>query len=179
MNNKLDLRIIKTDNAIYNALIDLLKEKTFEEIKVSDICSKALVNRSTFYSHFNDKYELFSSLIDNLRKSLENELKAIDEDNIKDYYLEMIKVVLDHIEGKQEIYKSILFNNRNSIILDIIYDTVRNEINKKIKNNDKNIPNDIFISFYLGGIINVGIEWIANKKYSKKQILEYLTKLVD
>ena len=49
MTNKTDLRIIKTNNTLYEALILLLKDKTFEEIKVSDICSKALVNRSTIY----------------------------------------------------------------------------------------------------------------------------------
>ena len=37
---KTDLRIIKTNNTLYDALINLLKEKTFEEIKVSDICQK-------------------------------------------------------------------------------------------------------------------------------------------
>ena len=55
MKNKTDLRIIKTNNALFNALLELMKEKTFEEIKVSDVCSKALVNRSTFYAHYSDK----------------------------------------------------------------------------------------------------------------------------
>ena len=58
MEKKTDLRIIKTKKVIYEALIDLMKEKTFEEIKVSDICNKALINRSTFYAHYEDKYEL-------------------------------------------------------------------------------------------------------------------------
>ncbi len=53
--NKKDLRVIKTENLLYATLIDLLKEKTFEEIKVSDICNKALVNRSTFCAHYQDK----------------------------------------------------------------------------------------------------------------------------
>ena len=105
---KTDLRIIKTNNTLYDALINLLKEKTFEEIKVSDICQKALVNRSTFYAHFNDKYELFMSLINSLKESLQKELKSIEETNLKDYYLKMIEVFLNHIEGKEQIYKSIL-----------------------------------------------------------------------
>ena len=42
--NKTDLRVIKTKKALFEALLDLMKDKTFEEIKVSDICSKALVN---------------------------------------------------------------------------------------------------------------------------------------
>ena len=46
-----------------------MKEKTFEEIKVSNICDEALVNRSTFYAHFEDKYSLLSSLLDNLKQA--------------------------------------------------------------------------------------------------------------
>lgn len=179
MTNKTDLRIIKTNNTLYEALILLLKDKTFEEIKVSDICSKALVNRSTFYSHFNDKYELFISLINNLKQELENDLKSIEEDNLKDYYLKMIRVFLTHIEGKEEIYKSILINNRSSIIMDMIYETITEDINKRIKNNSKDVPNDIFTAYYLGAIVNTGIEWFKNdKKYSKEQLLDYLDKLM-
>ena len=179
MTNKLDLRVIKTNNVLYEALVDLLKEKTFEEIKVSDICTKALVNRSTFYAHFNDKYELFISLLNNLKEELENNLKPIEEKNIKNYYLKMIEVFLNHIEGKENIYKSILINNRNSIIMDMIYDTITQDINLKINENEKRVPNDIFISYYLGATVNVGIEWLKNnKKYSKEEILEYLNKLM-
>ena len=55
MAKKIDLRIIKTKKNLYEGLLTLMKERTFEEIKVSDICSAALTNRSTFYDHFSDK----------------------------------------------------------------------------------------------------------------------------
>ena len=178
MKNKTDLRIIKTRNSLYDALIFLLKEKTFEEIKVSDICKKALINRSTFYSHFQDKYELFASLIDNLKRSLNFELKNINKDlTVKEYYIELIKVFLDHIEGKEEIYRSIMINNKNSIIMDMIYDTINEDINKKL--DDSNIPTDIASSYYLGGVVNVGMFWLRNgKKYTKKEMLDFLNKLI-
>ena len=51
MEKKKDLRVIKTKKMIYTALVELMKEKTFEEIKVSDICEIDLINRSTFYAH--------------------------------------------------------------------------------------------------------------------------------
>ena len=56
-NEKIDFRIVKTKKVLYTTLIELMKEMPFEEIKVSDICTRALVNRSTFYSHYSDKYE--------------------------------------------------------------------------------------------------------------------------
>jgi AcrR family transcriptional regulator len=49
----------KSESKYYNtavkmdlALISLLKEKPFDYITVSEICSKAGVNRSTFYLHY-------------------------------------------------------------------------------------------------------------------------------
>ena len=67
---KTDLRIIKTKKNLYESLLYLMKEKPFEELKVSEICENALVNRSTFYSHFDDKYDLLDSLICDLKDSL-------------------------------------------------------------------------------------------------------------
>ena len=70
MKKKKDLRVIKTQTILYNTLLELLKEQPFEKIKVSDICQRARINRSTFYSHYNDKYELMVDFMNNLKKDL-------------------------------------------------------------------------------------------------------------
>ena len=54
MKEKTDLRVIKTNKILFEALTTLMKEKTFEKIKISDICEVALINRSTFYAHYDD-----------------------------------------------------------------------------------------------------------------------------
>ena len=91
MEKKIDLRIIKTKKNIYDAFISLMSEKTFEEIKVSEICDRALINRSTFYSHFDDKYTLFDSLISDMKQSLLDELDKNNKiHNTKEYYMEVL-----------------------------------------------------------------------------------------
>ena len=117
---KNDLRVIKTKNILYSTLLELMKEKQFEEIKVSDICSHALINRSTFYSHYNDKYELLEEYINTLKDSLIEELsKNKNINNTKQYYIELIKLFFNHIDEKRNIYISAMINNRNSITMDI------------------------------------------------------------
>ena len=179
---KTDLRIIKTKNNLYNALIDLMKDKSFEEIKVSDICSKALINRSTFYAHYEDKYELLEDCIKDLKDSLSNELKKNQSiSSTKEYYIEMIKLFLNHIEEKRDSYLAIAINNRNSILTDILYDVIDKDIINHLENDDtfKDIPKRIVASFYLGAVVNVGINWIKNiNKYSKEEMLNYLTILI-
>lgn len=184
MENKIDLRVIKTRKTLYESLINLLKEKTFEEIKVSDICENALVNRSTFYSHYSDKYELFSSLINDLKLSLSKELnKNKNFSNTREYYLEMLKIFLDHVYEKKDIYSSIMINNRNSIIMDMIYDVINEDIENHIEedkgNLENSIPSDIVSSFYLGAVVNIAVEWLKNdKKYQKEEIINYLDILI-
>ncbi len=63
MENKQDLRVIKTKNNIKSSFIQLLREKDFNEITVQDILDKALINRKTFYNHYQDKYDLAEQLI--------------------------------------------------------------------------------------------------------------------
>lgn len=55
-----DLRIRRTHKLLIDALRSLLEEKDFEDIHVKDICELAMVHRTTFYKHFEDKYQLMS-----------------------------------------------------------------------------------------------------------------------
>ena len=181
MEKKTDLRVIKTKNLIYNTLIELMKDKTFEEIKVSDICNKALINRSTFYSHYEDKYDLLVDFINSLKNEFISELNKNNNNlNVKEYYIELIKIFLNHIEERKEMYTSIMINNRNSIMMDILLNVVNNDLlNKANGNNNSVIPSDIAAKFYLGGVINLGVEWLKdNTKYSKEEIINYLNLLI-
>lgn len=57
-------QFLRTDKAIKQALITLLKSKPFEKITVQDILDETPVTRSTFYKHFHDKYEIVERMQD-------------------------------------------------------------------------------------------------------------------
>lgn len=61
--NEKDPRVIKTRRLIQEAIFNLSKVKNFDAITVSDIAQKAEINRSTFYAHFHDKYDLLDSIV--------------------------------------------------------------------------------------------------------------------
>lgn len=181
MDYKIDLRVVKTKKNLYQSLLLIMKDKPFEEIKVSDICEKALVNRSTFYNHFEDKYELLYSLIQDLKESLTNDLNQNENlDNTKNYYMKMIELFLDHVDENIKIYSAIIRNNKNSIVIDMISDTIETDIQSKLTNTlITTIPSEFISKFYIGAIINVGLEYLRNpKKYSKKDVLKYLNELL-
>lgn len=184
LKEKTDLRIVKTKKILFNSLLNLMKTKNFEKIKISDICEEALINRSTFYAHYDDKYELLIDLFEERKLSLlkvfeDNENKAFS----KEYLMELLSILIDHIEENKEIYSAILANNRNGILIDFLIDAIEKDVSEKLKGNSEiessDLPLDIIVKFYAGGLINIGIDCITRtKKYSKKELLLYIDKLI-
>lgn len=183
MKKKEDLRILKTKASLYRALMSLMKKKTFEDIKISEICSTSLINRSTFYDHFSDKYELIQSLMEDMREELIESLDInIKTDNIKEYYMELIKVLLDHIEDNKDIYSAMIKINSNSIARDMMTDAIISSATKEIDNkfiNQTDIPTKTIVLFYANGIINVIIEELNNSKnFDKNKLLFVINELI-
>lgn len=62
---KIDLRVTRTHKLLTMALIDLLSMhgQRFSNITINEICDQAMVHRTTFYKHFEDKFALLSSTL--------------------------------------------------------------------------------------------------------------------
>jgi len=60
---KRDLRIIRTRKSIMDAFIQLSTKKEFKDITIKDITDAAMINRATFYYHFEDIYDLLEKVL--------------------------------------------------------------------------------------------------------------------
>jgi AcrR family transcriptional regulator len=59
-----DLRVRRTRKQLQQAFMELTVEKGFAALTVRDITERAMVNRSTFYRHYLDKYDLLEKYMD-------------------------------------------------------------------------------------------------------------------
>ena len=55
-------RVKMTKRLLKDALMDLMEEKPLAAVSVTDLCNLADVNRSTFYSYYNDTIELLKEI---------------------------------------------------------------------------------------------------------------------
>lgn len=117
-----------------------------------------------------------------LKEEFVNELNSNSENlNTREFFINLIGLFLNHIESKKDVYSSIMINNRNVIMMDILLSVVNDDVLKKINSDyvGNKIPSDIITKFYLGGVVNIGIERLSNSnKYTKKEILSYLEFLI-
>ena len=73
---KLDPRVIRTRKLLKEAFTDLMTENEFKHITVQNITERAMVNRATFYAHFDDKDALLNYTIqEDFHKLLEEKLE--------------------------------------------------------------------------------------------------------
>jgi AcrR family transcriptional regulator len=77
-----DRRIQRTQQTLFDALIDLLKVKHYDAISVMDIIEKANVGRSTFYAHFQTKDDLLKSGFERVLDMLSEQLVFDETEHI-------------------------------------------------------------------------------------------------
>lgn len=58
----MDLRIERTRRSIINAFIELRSQKPIEKITIKELAERACINKATFYSHYEDIYDLTEQL---------------------------------------------------------------------------------------------------------------------
>lgn len=112
MSSDRDLRVIKTRYLIKNAFATLINEKGFINITVNDIADNAMINRSTFYLHYADKFDLLQKTIDEAIKkilsSVEPQTHIINGNVDYESFLKNLSDILKTLEENSLIYKFIL-----------------------------------------------------------------------
>lgn len=109
MNNN-DLRVKKTQRALMDSFLGLLKTKNFSQITVQDLCDRAMVRRSTFYRHYSDKYDLLNQVLANFFNSLhESHLDNLLVKEPKTYFENIVRETLYFlIENRDTIQSALL-----------------------------------------------------------------------
>ena len=60
-----------------SAFLELLAEKPYEKITVTDVTARADLNRGTFYAHFKNMDDLMNTAVDTLTDTLSNLLVQV------------------------------------------------------------------------------------------------------
>lgn len=105
----LDLRQRKTRALLVDALAHLLTERPFQDLSVVDICRRAMVHRTTFYAHFNDKLELLHYLLEGLEQEcIATCLPRDPERSPREYLLTAARNVFEFFDRHRTLYRACL-----------------------------------------------------------------------
>ena len=161
---KVDRRVRKTKTALENTLIKLLKEKNLSKITAIEIANKADVHRATFYMHYQNVDDLFSSLENKVINDFQEIIKASENNNYEGIY----DKIIDYIDNNRDLASVLLgknanyeFQNKISEILENIYLDMWVKVEKRNKVSD---AMRYLTHFHITGCISIISMWI-NEEY--------------
>ncbi|MCQ2529786.1 MAG: TetR/AcrR family transcriptional regulator [Lachnospiraceae bacterium] len=133
---KEDLRVIKTLDSIDKSLLENLKKMPFNKITVEALCSKARINRTTFYKHYSDKYELLDNYLSRVLEEFRsvNNVIFVDaepETINEDLYKMPFRETVDFIISKKDIYEILWTAQIDRNIFDEMIEVIAENILKR------------------------------------------------
>ena len=172
-----DLRVQKTKKILKENITQMLLEMDYDKIQIKELCDRSMINRRTFYTHYNSLDDLLHEVLD----------------DIADNFLEYTSGY-DHFSNPDRMIKDwFYFTNSNPLFEkinnNIDFNHIREILNKKVISKGttefKSISNyDIYtvklIATYLNSsAVNMYREWcISGKKMPIDKVIGIATTLI-
>jgi AcrR family transcriptional regulator len=102
---KTDRRVLRTRDALGDALVALMQERDFDKITVQDVLDRAGVGRSTFYAHYRDKDDLFLSDVEDFLELVSSALKRQGTDSKR---LLPVREFFAHVREAREFHAALV-----------------------------------------------------------------------
>lgn len=122
----MDIRIAKTRQSIINAFLEIRAHKDLERITVKELCQKAQVNKSTFYSHYHDIYHLSDQLENQVVASISENLQHPEE--ILKNPAPFTKELFLHYLAKDALINTLFSGSRSKYLVQKIAQTMESLI---------------------------------------------------
>ena len=176
-NEKGDRRVRYTKMVIRESFLDLLQTKDIAQISIKEICEKADINRATFYSHYQDPYDLMEKIEAQLFLNIEECINDYREKSADQTPVHLVEQIFDYISENAKLCRLLLSERGNlnfqKRIMNLVYDK-----NLMDMTHGAGLPKDeadYIDSFILTGCIGVIQKWLDDDmKKSARYMAEFL-----
>nr|WP_263327016.1 TetR/AcrR family transcriptional regulator [Neobacillus sp. Marseille-Q6967] len=174
---KTDPRILRTRKLIMDSFIELSGKKEFKDITIKDITTEAMVNRATFYYHFEDKYDLLEKVL--------SEVLLINLDSDKVEQNELNEEVIVSIFIAITNFQNSLSNRCHRGYEDTIARIIREQLEiifykmllkrRSIDENQALKRTAVMLSW---GIYGASVEWRRNREVPREEFIKSLISFI-
>ncbi|MFJ8456267.1 TetR/AcrR family transcriptional regulator [Bacillus paramycoides] len=176
---QLDLRVRRTHKLLWESLFELMTQskQKYSFITINQICDRAMVHRTTFYKHFEDKDALLAVGINKFQEEvfqiplfdrLTRPFQVMEQCL---HHKEFGKMLESQMDDEQFINR-LQYQNREMKKLE------NQELNRLCKNHT--IPNELIIEFYSGVTGTLIAWWLQNRKsVSAEEMDKYFHQMIN
>lgn len=136
---------------ITNALLELMKEKDYDSISITDIVEKAGLSRVTYYRHFNSKEDIIKRYF---QLTKEKFVKQAVGNSMAENNEFMVLALFMFFKSNMEANKALRKSHLDKMLLDYLTYEFMESLPVKL---DK-----YFAIFLAGALFNVLVHWLDN-----------------
>ncbi len=93
-----DRRFKKVKKEIRRAFIDLVLEKGYPKLTISDIAERADINRMTFYAHYDEIEDVFNEFIDDMEAEIAEAVRGENDFDIDKFFTILNELMYKEID---------------------------------------------------------------------------------
>jgi len=178
MKVKNDRQSQRTRQALGDALVELMMEKGYDAVSIKDIIEHANIGRSTFYSHYADKDELFASQMDRLVDLLSQHV-PYELSSGNPYFPSL--GLFQHIKQQWKLYKILAWGSGVDVLTKHLQKSMSEKIEQRLLASGQAyaVPTTVIANFLSGSFLSLVKWWLDVNKmsYSPEQMDEMFRKL--
>ncbi len=180
-----DLRVRRTRKNLREALVDLATEKGFEAVTVQDLTDRAMVNRATFYRHYQDKYALAMDYATELL----TELDILTHPLVLDHILkpdnpapDLIRL-FEHAASHAKFYRIMLGKQATPFFAEQLQGHIERVMRTQLKatgydERQTRVPLDLCVHFLANNALATLVWWLdRGQPYTAQQMAIWLPQL--
>ncbi|WP_433940091.1 TetR/AcrR family transcriptional regulator [Paenibacillus lautus] len=177
---KVDRRILKTQEALRKAVIELMADKNFDDITIQDIADQANLNRGTIYLHYQDKYDLLNQIME----AQIQELKEMDTWACEMEWADALVPYFEYFEKNYVLFSTMLASKGapssfRTRLLTSFMEGFKGEIDKESGKNAE-LHEDVMLQYAGTAYVGVIEWWIRNgMPYSPQVMAKQVGTLLD
>ncbi len=180
----MDRRQKKSREAIMNAFISLLSEKSYNQISVQEIIDAADVGRTTFYAHFETKDYLLKELCEELCAHMISSANGYISDNHGAAAGSIFLHLFVHFRENNQNILSLLASPNNEIFLRYFKNTLKELISVQYSESDElkrsGLPEDYLLDFIASSFVETIYWWISHRmQESPETIASYFYAVIS
>jgi AcrR family transcriptional regulator len=145
--------------------MELVKEKGYNQVTVSDICKKSSINRNTFYLHYLDKDDLVGKMLKTAYSTMDNALKdytikyKTSMRRISEVQIRWgIRNLLSFMESDKELYKTILQDESLNGYIDVMAKMLKKHIADLL--DISNASGNMIYEYAFSGMFGLIKQWV-------------------
>jgi len=112
-------KVTATCERTKRAFMELAGEKKIDKISVKELTARAGINRSTFYAHYEDIYDLKEQVLEGFRAFMQEQVLPLVVDIVYGRDMEQVSYrIIEIFKENKLLYKAFLVNNRDDAMVE-------------------------------------------------------------